>query len=281
MKKCWVILLFLLITIYAYSQPYRSKYQYIKLQFSELMSTNGLFDKNNYVCYDETGDTVKILGVGYESNQDTSGGLNYCILMTEQWKYDVYYTIKAYWLKDRAGNLINENNTAFTFLPLVDPKNFVPKVNIETSFNKFDSLKVDTVWASGQEDANHGPEKAIDGKSYTTPGSNINYNCWTSCCIHSPGGQWFVAGFKNNKFVKDLVISGTYYYTGRSYGLQIEISNDAINWTSVGGLNTTPNVEWTTFTIGRVTKYIKIKFLTNSTTTSDWAGLWEIKIIGK
>lgn len=282
MKSLLVILLFIITYLsYPQDQPYRSQYQYVKLQFSELMSTKGLFDKKNYVCYDQTGDTIKIFGVGFESKDDTTGGIDYCILATEQWKYDVYYTIKAFNLMDRAGNKIRENNTAFTFLPLVDPNNFVPKVNVNSDLNDFRQLTIDTVWASGQEDINHGPEKAIDGISYTTPGSDKAYHCWTSCCIKSPGGQWFIAGFNDIKFIKELHISGTYYYTGRVYGLRIELSNDGILWVPFQNINTLANVEWTILPVGRATKYIKIVFLSNSTPTSDWAGLWEIKLIGR
>jgi len=258
-------------------QPYRSKNQYIKLSFSEPMSTIGLFDKNNYVVYDELGDTVTITGVGYPTGTDTAGGLDYSILITERWNYDLYHTIKAYWLKDRAGNLIAENNTAFTFLPLVDTTLDPPNVRVGPT--EIVSLTIDTVYASGQEDINHGPEKAIDGISYSTPGSTMN-NCWTSCCLASPGGQWFVAGFDESHFIEDLIISGTYYYNARSYGLKIQISQDNISWEDIANVATTPSVEWSTFSIGRRAKFVKIVFLTNSSPTSNWAGLWELRITG-
>lgn len=94
MRLFLVVLLFLSTNIF--SQPYRNQYQYIKVNFSELMSTEGLFDKGNYVCYDETGDSVIIRGVGYPQGQDTTGGVDYIILITDQWKYNISYTIKVY-----------------------------------------------------------------------------------------------------------------------------------------------------------------------------------------
>lgn len=280
MKALMVILLLFITNTVAQNQPYRNQYQYIRLNFDELMSTQGLFDKDNYVCYDETGDTVIIYGVGYDTRDDTTGGIKYSILATEQWKYNVYYTIKVSWVKDRAGNLIAENNYAFTLLPLVDPNNYKPTVEVNSNFYTIDTLLVDTVWASGQENAEHGPEKAVDGISYTTPGSNINLHCWTSCCIATVGGQWFIAGWEKEHFIKDIILSGTYYYTGRVYGLEIQISSNGTNWETIDTFNTLPNIEWTTYSLGRKAKYIKIKFLSNSTITSDWAGLWEIKFVG-
>lgn len=260
------------------SQPYRSQTQYIKLMFSELMSTNGLFDKTNYVVYDESGDTVLIERASYPVGTDTTGGLDYCILATERWKYDVYHTIKAFWVKDRAGNLIGENNTAFTFLPLVDPSVPVTKVRVGPEFYQIDTLKVDTVWASGQENADRGPEKAIDGIGYL--GSALALNCWTSCCLADAEGQWFIAGFNQSRFIEKIIVSGTYYYNSRSYGIKVLISQDNISWEDIGNFNTTPNVEWSSYSIGRNANYIKLQFLTNSSSGSDWAGLWELKVIG-
>ena len=53
---------------------------------------------------------------------------------------------------------------------------------------------------------------------------------------------------------------------------------DSQNWESVGTLNTIPNEEWYTYTIGRNAKYIRVVFLTNSQST--WAGLWEVEFTG-
>lgn len=278
MKLFLVILLLFSTNLFA--QPYRSQHQYIKLQFSELMSTDGLFDKTNYVVYDEVGDTVQVYGVGWIDGEDTTGGINYSVIATDQWKYNTFYTVRVQWVKDRAGNLIAENNYAFTFLPMVD-SSLVPTsiyVGSEGGYS-IDTLQVDTVYASGQEDANHGPEKATDGVSYTTPGSNYAYNCWTSCCLADAGGQWFIAGFNQDHFIQDLIVSGT-YYPGRSYGLDIQISQDNVTWEHITNISTTVNVEWTTIHIGRIAKFVKINFLANSTPTSDWAGLWEIKVLG-
>jgi hypothetical protein len=240
------------------------------------MSTDGLFDKANYVCYDETGDSAVIRGVGYPQDQDTTGGVNYTILLTDQWNYDVFYTIKVYWVKDRAGNLIAENNYAFTVLPLVNSSITPPTVHITPEDFSIDTLQIDTVYASGQENADRGPEKAIDGVGYL--GDQNALHCWTSCCITTPGSQWFVAGFDKDHFIQDVVLSGTYYYTGRVYGLQAQISQDGITWETIGNFNTIANTEWVTYNIGRRAKFLRINFLSNS--TSSWAGLWELKVIG-
>jgi len=275
-KLLIVILLFLSTSIF--SQPYRSQYQYIKLTFSELMSTDGLFDKENYTVYDEMGDTVEVHGVGYEAEDDTTGGLTYVIIATDQWNYDIFHTVKVSWVKDRSGNLIAENNYAFTILSLIDSIKTPTTVHVGPESYIIDTLQVDSVYASGQENADHGPEKAIDNISYTTPGSNYDYNCWTSCCLSDQGGQWFVAKFTQDHFIQDLIVSGTYYHAGRVYGLEILISQDGISWETITNISTIPNVEWTSISLGRRAQFVKINFLTNS--ASNWAGLWELKVTG-
>ena len=272
-------------TITNYSQTYREQYQYILLEFDDPMDTTGLFDKSNYVVYTEEGDTLQIFGAGYRRQDSslvqTNAGIHYSGIVTEQFQHDIYHTVKVSWVKNMAGLLIAENNYAFTLLPLVDTTKTVGNVRVtDETTGELDTLVIDSVYASGQEDPNHGPEKAIDGFSYTTPGSDININCWTSCCLADPGGQWFVAAFNDEHFIENLYISPTYYYTGRSYGLEIQISDNAVNWETILTFDTLPNVEWNEVIIGRNTQYIRINFLTNSTPTSDWAGLWEIVVIG-
>lgn len=275
MKVLFIILLFL--PTYIFSQPwpaYRDTVQKVQLNFTELMSTDGLFDVENYSVYSEIGDTVHIFGVGMPEGVDTTGGVDYCILVTAPFKYNLYHTIKVSWVKDRAGNLIAENNFAFVTLPMIDPNRIPPNVYITPENYTISQLQIDTVWASGQENVDHGPEKAIDGISRTTSGSNYATDCWTSDDLP----QWWAAGFNKQHFIKEIVLSGTYYNSGRVYGLEIQISDDSQNWESVGTFDTIANEEWFTYTIGRNCKYIRIVFLTNS--QSNWAGLWEVYLIG-
>jgi hypothetical protein len=275
-KLIFIILLF--ISTQLFSQTYRDTTQQIKLMFSELMSTEGLFDKQNYVVFSELGDTLFIYGIGVPEGTDTTGGIDNVYVVTEPFVHDLYHTTRVQWIKDLAGNLINENNYAFVTLPLIgsDP----PPKNILIYPEDFTigDLQVDTVWASGQEDSDHGPEKAVDGIWLTTPGSDYAYNCWTSCCLADPGGQWWVAGFNEPHFIQDITLSGTYWEGGRSYGLEIQISNDAQNWETVGVTFTLSNIEWSSYTIGRQAKFIRIEFLSNNQST--WAGLWEVEFTG-
>lgn len=269
-------------TTSCFSQTYRDLYQYITLEFDDPMDTTGLFDRSNYVIYSEEGDTLTIYGTGYRKQDSTlvknNSGVHYSAIATDRFQHDVYYTVKVSWVKNKAGILIADHNYAFTLLPTIDSTLSVPTVTI--SREGIDTLVIDSVYASGQENADHSPEKAIDGFSYTTPGSSISYNCWTSCCLADPGGQWFIAAFNSLHFIENLYISPTYYYTGRIYGLEIQISSDASTWETVNTFDTLPNIEWNEVQIGRNARYIRINFLTNSTPTSDWAGLWEIKITG-
>ena len=279
MKLYFIILLFLPTLLFSQPWPaYRDTVQKVQLTFNELMSTDRLFDKENYVVYSEIGDTLYIFGIGMPEGVDTTGGVDYVILVTKPFEYNLYYTVKVSWVKDRAGNLIAENNFAFTILPMIDPDRIPPNVYITPEDFTVGQLQIDTVWASGQQDQNHTPNKAIDGFAFSTPGSDYDFNTWTSCCINDPGGQWFIAGFDDERFIHSLSVSTTYFNSGRSYKLRIEISEDSQNWEAIQTVDTVPNEEWLTVIIGRAGKYIRIVFVENS--QSDWAGLWEIYVIG-
>ena len=64
------------------------------------------------------------------------------------------------------------------------------------------------------------------------------------------------------------------------YELEIQISEDAQNWESITTVSTILDEEWSSFTIGRRATFVRIVFISNSTPTSDWVGLWQVYILG-
>jgi hypothetical protein len=135
--------------------------------------------------------------------------------------------------------------------------------NIYTKLNIINAIAKDTSQSTTL------PWRAYDGVTYTGDENEI----WTS----QPIPEWIYFELDGIKDVKKLMLSFSYWHSGRVYGYSVEYSDDAINWTtSIADANSIANQEWVTQIVSFSAKYIRVNFSSNS--QSEWAGLYEIEI---
>lgn len=126
------ILLFIFLILISISKAqYSDTTSLITLTFSESMSIEGLLDTTNYSVIDEIGNRWKVYQIGIVKaigNQvinDTST----VVLITKRLAYKRQYRITAQNVKDKAGNLIKENNWSLFYYYGYKPSMGKPNVN--------------------------------------------------------------------------------------------------------------------------------------------------------
>jgi hypothetical protein len=241
--------------------------------FSEDMSIVGLDDAANWSVTDETGKEWKIWAVGIvlEENGKPITGNRKIILVTERVDYKKTYTVRVNNVTDVAGNTIDSlhNSMDYTFVGF-DADMQIPNVALN-----IDKLVIATATSQKTSEANHGPLKAIDGK---TKGSGDVDSRW-AC---NPIPVWIKFDLGQIRSVYELHYSFYGFEQGRIYTYNVQYSRDNVTWNPlVLSKQQTPNVEWTIdkMPVFVDARYIRVQFTAN--TESTWAGLWEVEIWGK
>lgn len=112
----------------------------VLLEFSEPMDTAGLTNIHNYKIYDSTNTIVKIYRVGIVETIDDappsppiivdSVGTDVVLLQTKRFNHRAAYKVEVFNVKDIAGNVIGDKNTAtFYFNGFVPNRVGTPNVN--------------------------------------------------------------------------------------------------------------------------------------------------------
>lgn len=98
----------------------------VLIEFSENMSIEGLLDVNNYSIVDENNKSWIIYRVGIVSELDgiIISDTSLVALVSERLAYRGEYTITAVNVKDKAGNVIEGNNSAWYFYNGFVPNRF-------------------------------------------------------------------------------------------------------------------------------------------------------------
>lgn len=245
----------------------------VLVEFNENMSTEGLRDVNNYRMFDKDSNDVKIYNIGIVNMLDgyQIADTSLVALITEKLLNKNEYNVIVSNVKDKSGNLIGDKNTGWFYFNGYVPNKIPAPIVDWDGYNKY--IQPDTALASSQENVIYIPIKAIDGKSASDGDMNSR---WTA----SPLPQWWYCVLNESVLVKEIQICFNYFDAGRTYTYDVEYSNDGINWNKFKiGVNSIPYQEFVSVSdINIAAKYWKILFTGND--QSNWAGLWEVRIIG-
>lgn len=124
-------------------------------------------------------------------------------------------------------------------------------------------------------ETNHGPLKAIDGKGRNDGDINSRWAC-------TPIPVWIRFDLGSVKQVSELRYSFYGYEEGRLYTYNVQYSRDNVTWFPlVLSKQQTQYSEWTidNLPVTVDARYIRVQF--TASTESTWAGLWEVRILGK
>lgn len=114
-------------------------------------------------------------------------------------------------------------------------------------------------------DANHSPDKIIDG---------IGWSYWAAYGMP----ESITLDFGNPKEISNVMISFLNYDQGRSYQYSISTSADKVTWTSVVANGSSGQRRWTDNIINPTTaRYVKITV--NNSTDSNWTGIYEVRVL--
>lgn len=277
MKCNMLILMFvLLISPYVISQGtthvWSDTTSVIILNYSKTMSDSGLRTIGNYSLIDNNNVVYQIYRIGIV---DVIGTTHYddtskVALITERLDYKKTYTVKVSNVKDKLGQHLVKDTATFVF------SGKTPNISIPVPVWKtyLHNVKIDTAWASGQENTTYVPMKAIDGKSASDGDLNSR---WTA----SPLPQWWACKIYNSIEIREIQICFNYFDAGRTYTYDIEYSDDGVNWIKLRvGMKSIPYQEFVSISDFIITaQYWRILFTGND--QSNWAGLWELKMFSK
>lgn len=120
MKLLNFILFTLIFCLYATAQE-----QKIILRFSEPMDKETLLLKSNYNLFDESMNAITINKIGVVQG-DTA-----VVIFTDFLNYKTNFVIRVQNVKDKAGNLINEQNSAWFYVDGYNPNEPKPYLIIK------------------------------------------------------------------------------------------------------------------------------------------------------
>lgn len=98
---------------------------YIQVAFSEPMDRETVLDKSNWTVFDSNLREVQIHKIGITENDSIA------VLYTKFLAYKSGYTVRVQNVKDKAGNYINENNSAWLYFDGYDVKQHRPYLIIK------------------------------------------------------------------------------------------------------------------------------------------------------
>jgi hypothetical protein len=222
----------------------------IILDFSEPLDPNSVQNLGNYTISGQ----IKLL------NASLSEDGKRISLSTTSHIPEYVYTIELQNLTDTAGNLISSAGNSSFYKYLEFPS---------SSWNEY---LIESVTALSTSDTNTSPNKTLDGLGTVDPDPNSR---WAS--LNMP--QWIQYDLGSIKSINLIPISFYRWDQGRLYQYSIQTSIDESQWTEIISNATSSNQEWTINEFSSVdARFIRIICL--SSNESDWAGLWEARILG-
>lgn len=115
-----LILFYILLCCLSFAQE-----QKILLKFSEPMEKQGLLLKSNYSLFDGSMNTITINKIGVVQG-DTA-----VVIFTNFLNYKTNFIVRVQNVKDKAGNLINEHNSAWFYVDGYNPNEPKPYLMIK------------------------------------------------------------------------------------------------------------------------------------------------------
>jgi len=222
----------------------------IVLDFSEPLDPNPVQNLGNYTISGQ----IDVL------NASLSEDGKRIYLSTTSHILELVYTIELQNLTDLAGNVISSQGNSSFYKYLEFPS------------NGWHEYLIESVTASSTSDTNTSPNKTLDGLGTVDPDPNSR---WAS--LNMP--QWIQYDLGSIKSINLIPISFYRWDQGRIYQYSIQTSADESQWTEVISNATSSNQEWTINEFSSVdARFIRIICLSNN--ESDWAGLWEARILG-
>lgn len=103
-----------------------AQYHYLRINFSEDMDTVTTKAKENYTVFDSNMNEIQVHRIGKVLDADSSIVLELPFL-----NYKTNFIVRVTNVKDRAGNLINENNFAWFYFDGYDPNEPQPYLIIK------------------------------------------------------------------------------------------------------------------------------------------------------
>lgn len=225
----------------------------LSITFSEPINSVGVSNISNYSISNNI--TIQSAVLNPSNHQEI-------ILTTTPHLYGQIYTINIYNITDVSGNVISSSNNSSSYYCNINPPPAQPS-----------KLQIISAIASDTADVNFGPEKTIDGFSYSY-GGNPNSR-WAAM----PTPQWLIYDLGGIKKVTKIRIGFYDFENGRIYSYNIYSSFDKMNWTPILSNAFSTNQEWVENTFNNVNgRYIKLEITGNNQNT--WAHVWETEIWG-
>jgi len=219
----------------------------LKVMFSEVLDESTAEDENNYSISNNI-DIFNATLSGSEVTLQTS-------VHSPGW-----YTVAVNNVTDLAGNIINANNNSADYEMSEDPLGELYKLNIIEAT------------ASVVPEANHTPDKTIDGMGYFNGDPDSR---WAGDTM--PEWIQFDLGSEHLIFLSKL--SFYKWNDGRTYNYSILFSSDNNNWTEILSNVQSAEEEWTLNEFeGISARYLRVLF--NYSAQTSWASLWECEIWG-
>lgn len=269
-----IISILLLLTLSLYSQTYRDTTNVIILTFSEPMRIWDLTVLDNYVVVNSLNDTIPVYATGYETSwvqQDS--GLTKIGLLLPQLQWGVTYTFIVSNVRYLAGNVIDPSYQSVTYnIDNSTTKVSPPFIGFSKGISR-NPLTIINAYAKDTSQVTTLPYRVFDGITYR---GNIN-EIWAS----NPVPEWIVIELDQARAVRQIVLSFSYFHDSRIYSYSIDYTYfpSKVWYNAVPLAYSVANQEWVSQDVNFSCKYIRINFLTNN--QSNWAGLYEIKILGE
>ncbi len=141
-----------------------------------------------------------------------------------------------------------------------------------SEFGIMAQLQIISVEASNTTEANHGPEKTVDGLGYYDGDPDSK---WAAL----PTPQFLIYDLGYEKIVSSTKFSFGNFSTGRIYQYSIFLSNDMLSWNEIVSNSSSSPLEWTVNEFSpQLVRYIKLLIIGNN--QNDWATVWETQIWG-
>lgn len=220
------------------------------LDFSEPLDLTNIGNINNF----NISNGVEVLNV--EADED---GVRLYLETTLQ-DTNIVYFIEIFNLTDLAGNVIapDGNSSFYKYLNIPSPQ--------------WNMYPISAVTASETTDTLTSPEKTLDGLVRGDPDPNSR---WAALIMP----QWIQYDLGDVRNINLVALSFYRWNAGRIYEYSVTGSIDGTQWFDLVSNAQSLDREWTINEIPEVdARYIRIICLGNS--ESDWAGLWEARILG-
>lgn len=107
------VLIFLILIVFSIAVQAQ---HYLRVNFSEPMDTLSLIPKINYTVFDNSMNEIEVLNTGLIEDVDSS-----VIVVIPFLNYKTNYVVRVTDVTDKAGNLINENNSAWFYFDGYNP----------------------------------------------------------------------------------------------------------------------------------------------------------------